>query len=181
MIYISRPIRNPESGTIIRGHRNLLISSRAWMSNDGENLAEGVRWKNEEGLMRCVYWLPKVTPQETSRDVCPLFNCEHELGVRRRWGLDASDVFVVIFVFPILPQVVVNRDAWYPWHRFANLNSQIIHRYCVHILQKRQISDYLSPLHFLAAWTFQQNCSTWLWPSRKNVGPGNEEHMFPTY
>ena len=82
-----------------RSHRNLHIFSRASMSNDGENLAEGVRWKNEEGLMRCVYWLPKVTPQETSRDVCPLFNCEHELGVRRRWGLDASDVFVAIFVF----------------------------------------------------------------------------------
>ena len=54
--------------------------------------------------MRCVYWLPKVTPQETSRDVCPLFNCEHELGVRRRWGLDASDVFVAIFVFISSPR-----------------------------------------------------------------------------
>ena len=180
-MYISRPIRNPESGTIIRGHRNLLISSRARMSNDGENLAEGVRWKNEEGLMRCVYWLPKVTPQETSRDVCPLFNCEHELGVRRRWGLDASDVFVAIFVF-------ISSPRWSSKGGHDTLGTGLqtwilkLYKHFVHILLKfRQLSDYLSPLHFLAPWTFQQNCSTWLWPSRKNVGPGNEEHMFPTY
>ena len=144
----------------------------------GKSFAEGVRWKNEEGLMRCVYWLPKVTPQETSRDVCPLFNCEHELGVRRRWGLDASDVFV--FISSLRRSSKGGHDTL-----GKGLQTWIelkLYKYFVHILQKfRQLSDYLSALHFLAPWTFQQNCSTWLWPSRKNMGAGNEEHMFPTY
>ena len=45
--------------------------------------------------MRCVYWLPKVKPQETSRDVCPLFRRGHEGGVRRWWRHDA---YVYVFL-----------------------------------------------------------------------------------